>query len=41
MIYSLISRWLKVLTKRHALHQPEHVGAYAAGYLERCHWDHP
>lgn len=30
----------KLLTNRHKLHAPEHVGAFAGSYLQHEDWNH-
>jgi hypothetical protein len=37
---NMIARWIVVHTRKAALHQSLHVGAFAGSYLERRDWDH-
>ena len=38
--FKMLSKWYAAATRHHSLHAQEHVGAFAASYLERRDWDH-
>ena len=40
MTFKTLLKWVHALTHHYALHKPEPVGMYAAGFLERRDWDH-